>query len=79
MAGKIECAVAWDIAYLHVHYAGSLEKWHPEAATLLSKVKLTTDLVSAMTFALAVEKMSAADHATLWAKKNAELVESWLR
>ena len=76
---KSSAPVAWDIAYLHVHYAASLEKSHPEAATLLSKVKLTTDLVSAMTFALAVEKMSAADYATQWAKKNAELVESWLK
>ena len=76
---KSSAPVAWDLAYLHVHYAASLEKSHPEAAALLSKVKLTTDLVSAMTFALAVEKMRAADYASQWAKENAQLVDSWLK
>ncbi len=75
---KSSAPVAWDLAYLHVHYAASLETEHPEAAALLSKVKLTTDLVSRMTFALVVEKMSAADYARQWATENAELVESWL-
>ena len=49
--------VAWDLAYLHVHYAASLEESHPEAAALLSKVVLTTDQVSHMTFGLVVEKI----------------------
>ena len=75
---KSSAPVAWDLAYLHVHYAASLEAVHPEAAALLSNVKLTTDLVSNMTFALVVEKMDAADFAKQWAEENAELVESWL-
>ena len=76
---KSSAPVAWDLAYLHVHYATSLEKEHPEAAALLSKVKLTTDLVSKMTFALVVEKMSPADYAKQWAKENAGLVDSWMK
>ena len=60
---KSSAPVAWDLAYLHVHYAASLEDSHPEAADLLSKIKLTTDQVSHMTFGLVVEKMSAADYA----------------
>ncbi|MDE0058881.1 MAG: hypothetical protein OXP07_12225 [Defluviicoccus sp.] len=76
---KSSAPVAWDLAYLHVHYAASLEKSHPEAAALLSKVKLTTDQVSHMTFGLVVKKMSAADYAKQWAKENAELVDSWMK
>ena len=76
---KSSAPVAWDLAYLHVHYAASLEESHPEAAALLSKVKLTTDQVSHMTFGLVVEKMSADDYAVQWAKDNAELVDSWMK
>ena len=76
---KSSAPVAWDLAYLHVHYASSLEDSHPEAAALLSKVKLTTDQVSHMTFGLVVEKMSADDYATQWAMDNADLVDSWIK
>ena len=76
---KSSAPVAWDLAYLHVHYAASLEESHPEAAALLSKVKLTTDQVSHMTFGLVVEKMSADDYARQWATDNAELVDSWMK
>ena len=76
---KSSAPVAWDLAYLHVHYAASLEDSHPEAAALLSKVKLTTDQVSHMTFGLVVEKMSADDYAQQWATENAELVDSWMK
>ena len=76
---KSSAPVAWDLAYLHVHYAASLEESHPEAADLLSKVKLSTDQVSHMTFGLVVEKMSADDYAVQWAKDNAELVDSWMK
>ena len=76
---KSSAPVAWDLAYLHVHYAASLEKNLPEAASLLSKVKLTTDMVSTMTFALVVKKMSPADYAKQWAKENGKLVDSWLK
>ncbi len=76
---KSSAPVAWDLAYLHVHYAASLEESHPEAAALLSKVKLTTDQVSHMTFGLVVEGMSADDYATQWAKDNAELVDQWMK
>ena len=71
---KSSAPVAWDLAYLHVHYAASLEESHPEAAALLSKVKLSTDQVSHMTFGLVVEKMSADDYAKQWAIDNAALV-----
>ncbi len=76
---KSSAPVAWDLAYLHVHYAASLEDSHPEAAALLSKVALTTDQVSHMTFGLVVEKMSADDYAKEWAKDNADLVDSWMK
>ena len=76
---KSSAPVAWDLAYLHIHYAAAMETDHPEVATMLSKVKLDTDIVSTMTYALVVEKQDPADFATKWVGDNAELVERWLR
>ena len=76
---KSDAPVAWDLAHLHVHYAASLEQAHPEAAAMLGNVKLTTDQVSDMTFALVVDKADPAEYAKQWAKDNAALVDSWMK
>ena len=76
---KSSAPMAWDLAYLHIHYAAALENSHPEVASLLSKVKLDTDDVSAMVFALAIEKQDPLDFAKKWVKENSETVERWLR
>ena len=76
---KSNAPVAWDLAYLHVHYAASLEESHPEAAAMLGNVKLTTDLVSGMTFALVVDKADPNDYAVQWVKDNAAVVDAWMQ
>ena len=75
---KSDAPVAWDLAYLHVHYASSLEETHPEAASILANVKLTTDLVSAMTYALVVEKADPDEFAKQWVQDNAAVVDTWM-
>lgn len=75
---KSEAAVAWNTAYLHIHYATSLEESQPEAAKMLSQVKLDTNTVSAMTYALVVDKMDPAEFAKQWLADNADTVDSWL-
>ncbi|MGI9483614.1 MAG: glycine betaine ABC transporter substrate-binding protein [Hyphomicrobiales bacterium] len=76
---KSNAAVAWNTAYLHIHYASALEKAQPEAAKLLSQVKLDTDTVSAMTYALVVEKKDPAEFAKKWVSENSSAVDSWLK
>ncbi len=76
---KSMAASAWDLAYLHIHYAKSLEQRQPEAAALLSKVKFDTDTISKMTFALVVEKQDPADFAKKWVAENQSLVDGWLQ
>ena len=76
---KSSAPVAWDLSYLHIHYAAALELDQPEVASMLSKVKLDTDIVSAMTYALVVEKQDPADFAKKWVSDNAGKVERWLR
>lgn len=76
---KSNAPVAWNTAYLHIHYATSLEADQPEAAAMLSKVSLDTTTVSAMTYALVVDKQDPAEFAAKWVEDNADLVDSWLQ
>jgi len=76
---KSDAAVAWNTAKLHIHYAASLEADQPEAAAMLSKVKFDTDVVSAMTYALVVDKMDPAEFAAKWVQENGSMVDSWLQ
>ena len=71
--------VAWDLAYLYIHYAARLKMDHPEVAAMLDNVKFTTDLVSGMTYALVVDKKDANEYAKEWTKANAKLVDSWMK
>ncbi len=74
---KSSAAVAWDTAQLNVSYAVSLEKTQPKAAAMLSKVSLSTDTLTAMTYALAVEKQDPATFAAKWVEQNKAIVDGW--
>lgn len=76
---KSRAGVAWDTAKLHVGYAASLESDQPAVAAMLSNIALDTETVSAMTYALVVEKQDPADYAASWVKENAEAVDGWLK
>ena len=76
---KSSAAMAWDLAWLHIHYAASLQETHPEIASFLSKVKLDTDTVSNMVFALSIKGEDPLDFAKKWAAENSDVVEKWLR
>ena len=73
-----EAPTAWDTAYLHIHYASALAETYPGAAKMLSQAALNTDIVSAMTYALVVEKQDPAEFAKNWVSDNANVVDSWL-
>ncbi len=76
---KSSAAVAWDTATLNVSYATSLEQAQPKAAAALEKVSLSTDTLTAMTHALAVEKQEPAAFAAKWVEENAPTVDSWFQ
>ena len=75
---KSEAGMAWDTAYLHLHYAKALEESYPEVATLFNNMKLDTDIVSAMTYALVIDKADPAEYANQWVADNEDLVLGWL-
>jgi len=76
---KSSAGMAWSTAYLHIHYATSLETDQPEAAAMLSKAAFDTTTISAMTYAVVVEKSDPAEFAAKWVADNADTVDSWLQ
>lgn len=69
--------VAWETATINVAYAVSLVKTHPKAAAMLSKVSLSTETLTKMSYALAVEKQDPAAFAAKWVEQNKAVVEGW--
>ncbi len=76
---KSSAGVAWDKATLNVSYAVTLEAAQPKAAAMLANVSLDTDTLTAMTYALAVEKQKPAEFAAKWVEENKETVASWFQ
>lgn len=74
---KSSASVAWDTARLHVSYAVSLEKAQPEAAAMLAKVSLSTDTLTAMTYAMTVENLAPDVFAAMWVEQNQAIVDGW--
>ena len=75
---KSDAGVAWDLAYRHVHYAKELEDSYPSVATLLGNVDLTTDQVSAMTYALVIDGIEPMAYAEQWVADNEDAVLTWM-
>ena len=75
---KASAPVAWADTFLHIHYAKDLETSQPQAAQILSNLKVDTDQVSNMVYALVVEKQDPAEFAMKWVEENADLVDTWL-
>lgn len=75
---KSDAGVAWDLAYLYIHYQKALEETNPAVASLLANVSLDTDTVSAMTYALVVEKQDPLEFAKSWVAANEDTVLGWL-
>jgi len=75
---KSSAGMAWDSAYLHLHYSKELEETNPEVATMFRNMKLDTSTVSAMTYALVVDKIDPLEYATAWVAENEDEVLNWM-
>lgn len=74
---KSSAEMTIPVTDLHVYYAKSLEKTHPDAAALLSKVRLDTKAVTEMMYEVDEKKRDALEVAKEWAAKNSDRIESW--
>ncbi len=75
---KSSAPVAWDLAYLHLYYAKSLETDYPEVAALFRGMKLDTATVSDMTKAVVVDEQDMGAFARQWVDDNQDKVIDWL-
>ena len=75
---KSDAGVAFPLTHLHIHWAKSLDKSHPDAAALLANVKLSAEQVTEMMFEVDEKKRGVGEVAREWVDKNGALVESWL-
>ena len=69
---------AWDSTKLHVFYAKALEEEQPAAAAMLANVRLDTEHVNGIVYALSVDGRDPEEFAREWVAENSALVDSWL-
>ncbi len=76
---KSSAGVAWEAAELNISYATTLERQQPEVVAMLSNISLSSDVLSTMTYALAVEQKAPAVFAAEWLEQNAATVDGWFK
>ena len=69
----------WNQARFHITYATALAEEAPKAAEFLRRMKLDSDTVTALTYALVVERQDPAEFAKLWVGQNRERVDQWVQ
>lgn len=76
---KSDAAVGWKPSSFSIAYATSLSKRLPEVAKFLDNIDFTTDEVTAMSYALEVERQDPASFAKGWVASHEDRVEAWLK
>ncbi|AOF93193.1 glycine betaine ABC transporter substrate-binding protein [Sinorhizobium sp. RAC02] len=69
---------AYKDAAIHIAYSKSLAENAPEVAAILERVTFTTDAVSKLAFAIAVEGRNPDDAARDWIAANPDVVAGWV-
>ena len=70
---------AWPPSEFHIAWSASFGQKHADVAAFLEKVDLTPEEVTAMTYALQVERQPPADYAEKWVAENAARIEGWAK
>lgn len=76
---KSSAPTAWDSTKLHIAYATGLNDSQPLAASMLSKVDLSTDQVNAIVYAISVDGKDPESLARDWISENSEQVDRWFQ
>lgn len=75
---KSSVSTAWPVANVHVGYRKALEENKPGVAAMLHNIQFSADEVSAMTYALVVDKQEADAFARQWIADHQDDVIDWL-
>ena len=76
---KSDAPVAWKPSSFSVAYATSLSKRLPQVAKFLDNIDFTADEVTAMSYAIEVERQDPAKFAEQWVASHEDRVKAWLQ
>lgn len=76
---KSEAPVAWKPSSFSVAYATSLSKRLPQVAKFLDNIDFSADEVTAMSYALEVERQDPAKFAEQWVASHEDRVKAWMK
>jgi glycine betaine/proline transport system substrate-binding protein len=76
---KSSAPTGWMASEFHIAYSVAFATQHPDIAKFLEKVDLTTDEVTAMSYALQVERQVPLDYATKWVEARKARVDGWAK
>lgn len=76
---KSSAPVAWGPVEFHIAWSSAFAKKHADVAAFLEKVDFKPDEISAMSYALQVDRQPAADFAKAWVEGNKSRIEEWGR
>jgi glycine betaine/proline transport system substrate-binding protein len=74
---KSSAPVAWGPVEFHVAWSSTFATKHPDIAAFLEKVDFDPAEISAMSYALQVDRTPAAEYAKTWVKENPGRIEAW--
>ncbi|MEW9807089.1 ABC transporter substrate-binding protein [Mesorhizobium marinum] len=74
---KSSAPVAWGPVEFHIAYSAAFAAKHPDVAAFLEKVDFKPDEISAMSYALQVDRQVPADFAKAWIETNGGRVDGW--
>jgi glycine betaine/proline transport system substrate-binding protein len=76
---KSSAPVAWGPVEFHIAYSTAFASKHPDVAAFMEKVDFKPEEISAMSYALQVDRQAPADFAKAWVEQNSERVNGWRR
>lgn len=71
--------VAWGPVEFGIAYSSAFAAKHADVAAFLEKVDFKPDEISAMSYALQVDRQLPADYAKSWVDQNADRIKGWRR
>ncbi|MDQ2634420.1 MAG: amino acid-binding protein [Pseudomonadota bacterium] len=76
---KSSAPVAWGPVEFHIAWSSGFAKKHADVAAFLEKVDFKPDEISAMSYALQVDRTPPADYAKAWVEENRGRIVEWGR
>ncbi|MEM8878471.1 MAG: glycine betaine ABC transporter substrate-binding protein [Pseudomonadota bacterium] len=70
---------AWDAAHFHIGYAARIAQRHPDLARFLDNVSFEPDDITAMAYAVSVERRAPRDVALQWIEDNGARIDGWMQ